>query len=127
MTTQLRAQIGNLTLEECLSARDTINQHLLESVNKVATKQWGIHVSRVEIQELTPSDSIRNAMELQLTAERNKRATILAAEAEKSRLIHQSEGQAAAAGRNHNSARQSAFEDQRSASDQLGSASSLFH
>ena len=93
--TTLRNIIGELELDETLTSRDTINTKL-RSVLDDATNKWGIKVNRVELQDITPPASVLNAMEKQMQAERNKRATILTSEGEKASEILQSEGEKAA-------------------------------
>lgn len=80
--TTLRNIIGELELDETLTSRDTINTKL-RSVLDDATNKWGIKVNRVELQDITPPQSVLQAMEKQMQAERNKRATILTSEARK--------------------------------------------
>ena len=93
--TTLRNIIGELELDETLTSRDTINTKL-RSVLDDATNKWGIKVNRVELQDITPPASVLNAMEKQMQAERNKRATILTSEGNKASEILQSEGEKAA-------------------------------
>lgn len=89
--TTLRNVIGELELDETLTSRDTINSKL-RAVLDDATNKWGVKVNRVELQDITPPDSVRNAMEQQMQAERERRAKILKAEGEKASAILQSEG-----------------------------------
>ena len=90
--TTLRNIIGELELDETLTSRDTINTKL-RSVLDDATNKWGIKVNRVELQDITPPESVLSAMEKQMQAERNKRATILTSEGKKGSDILQSEGE----------------------------------
>ncbi|MBQ3961753.1 MAG: SPFH/Band 7/PHB domain protein [Muribaculaceae bacterium] len=90
--TTLRNIIGELELDETLTSRDTINTKL-RAVLDDATNKWGIKVNRVELQDITPPESVLQAMEKQMQAERNKRATILTSEGQKAAAILQSEGQ----------------------------------
>ena len=90
--TTLRNIIGELELDETLTSRDTINSKL-RAVLDDATNKWGIKVNRVELQDITPPQSVLQAMEKQMQAERNKRATILTSEGQKQAAILQSEGQ----------------------------------
>ena len=90
--TTLRNIIGELELDETLTSRDTINTKL-RSVLDDATNKWGIKVNRVELQDITPPESVLSAMEKQMQAERNKRATILTIEGKKASDILQSEGE----------------------------------
>lgn len=90
--TSLRNVIGELELDETLTSRDTINSKL-QSILDDATNKWGVKVNRVELQDITPPESVREAMEKQMQAERNRRAEILNAEGEKKSLILRSEGE----------------------------------
>jgi regulator of protease activity HflC (stomatin/prohibitin superfamily) len=90
--TSLRNVIGELELDETLTSRDTINSKL-QSILDDATNKWGVKVNRVELQDITPPESVRVAMEKQMQAERNRRAEILNAEGEKKSLILRSEGE----------------------------------
>ena len=90
--TTLRNIIGELELDETLTSRDTINTKL-RAVLDDATNKWGIKVNRVELQDITPPQSVLAAMEKQMQAERNKRATILTSEGKKASDILQSEGE----------------------------------
>ena len=90
--TTLRNIIGELELDQTLTSRDTINTKL-RAVLDDATNKWGIKVNRVELQDITPPESVLQAMEKQMQAERNKRATILTSEGQKAAAILQSEGQ----------------------------------
>ena len=90
--TTLRNIIGELELDQTLTSRDTINTKL-RSVLDDATNKWGIKVNRVELQDITPPASVLSAMEKQMQAERNKRATILTSEGQKAADILQSEGE----------------------------------
>ena len=90
--TTLRNIIGELELDQTLTSRDTINTKL-RSVLDDATNKWGIKVNRVELQDITPPQSVLSAMEKQMQAERDKRATILTSEGEKQAQILQSEGE----------------------------------
>ena len=89
--TSLRNIIGEMDLDETLSSRDTINSKL-RGILDDATNKWGVKVNRVELQDINPPKDIRNAMEKQMRAERDKRAQILNAEGEKEALIRGSEG-----------------------------------
>ena len=92
--TSLRNVIGELELDETLTSRDTINTKL-QAILDDATNKWGVKVNRVELQNITPPESVRVAMEKQMQAERNRRAEILNAEGEKQSLILRSEGEKA--------------------------------
>jgi regulator of protease activity HflC (stomatin/prohibitin superfamily) len=90
--TTLRNVVGEMDLDECLSSRDTINAKL-RAILDDATNKWGVKVNRVELQDINPPLAIRDAMEKQMRAERDRRATILEAEGEKRSQILTSEGQ----------------------------------
>ncbi|HLW74263.1 MAG TPA: SPFH domain-containing protein [Gammaproteobacteria bacterium] len=90
--TTMRAEVGKLALDECLSQRDTLNKGVVDVLTQ-AGAGWGVKVLRYEIRNLTPPDDIQKAMELQLTAERQKRAAIAKSEGERQQAINQSEGQ----------------------------------
>lgn len=90
--TTLRNIIGELELDQTLTSRDTINTKL-RAVLDDATNKWGIKVNRVELQDITPPVSVLQAMEKQMQAERNKRATILNSEGEKAAVVLRSEGE----------------------------------
>ena len=93
--TTLRNIIGELELDQTLTSRDTINTKL-RAVLDEATDKWGVKVNRVELQDITPPASVLQAMEKQMQAERNKRATILTSEGQKAAAILKSEGDKAA-------------------------------
>ena len=93
--TTLRNIIGEMELDQTLTSRDIINTKL-RGVLDDATNKWGIKVNRVELQDITPPQSVLQAMEKQMQAERNKRATILTSEGDKQAQILQSEGDKAA-------------------------------
>ena len=90
--TTLRNVVGEMELDETLTSRDTINSKL-RNVLDDATNKWGVKVNRVELQDITPPETIRRTMELQMQAERNRRAEILKAEGEKQAQILNSEGE----------------------------------
>ncbi len=90
--TQLRNVIGTLDLEATLSSRDRINT-ALRGVLDDASGKWGIRVTRVEIKAIEPPQSIKDAMEKQMRAEREKRATILQAEGVRQSRILTAEGE----------------------------------
>lgn len=89
--TSLRNVIGEMDLDETLTSRDTINDKLRLILDD-ATNKWGVKVNRVELQDINPPRDIRDAMEKQMRAERDKRAQILSAEGTKEAQIRQSEG-----------------------------------
>ena len=93
--TTLRNLIGDMTLDEALTSRDTINIKLKEILDE-ATDPWGINVSRVELKNIDPPEEIKNAMEKQMKAEREKREKILQAEAFQESEIKKADGEAQA-------------------------------
>lgn len=90
--TTLRNVIGELEFDETLTSRDTINSKLRDVLDD-ATNKWGVKVNRVEVQDITPPASVKEAMEQQMQAEREKRAKVLRAQGEKEAAILQSEGE----------------------------------
>ncbi len=89
--TNLRNLIGDKSLDETLTARDTINANL-RTVLDEATNPWGVKVTRVEVQKIDPPSDITEAMSRQMKAERDKRAAILEAEGVKQAAILSAEG-----------------------------------
>ncbi|MDR0688133.1 MAG: SPFH/Band 7/PHB domain protein [Prevotellaceae bacterium] len=89
--TTLRNVIGELDLDETLTSRDTINSKLRIILDD-ATNKWGVKVNRVELQDINPPKDIRDAMEKQMRAERDRRAKILEAEGLKQSQILEAEG-----------------------------------
>ena len=89
--TTLRNVIGSLSLEEVLTSRDKINADLRIVLDE-ATERWGIRVNRIELKSIDPPSSIQEAMEKQMRAERDRRATILTAEGVKQAAILTAEG-----------------------------------
>ena len=94
--TTIRDIVGKMDLDQTFSSRDAINDKLRVILDE-ATDQWGCKVDRVEIKDITPPADIRDAMEKQINAERNKRALILQAEGERQSAITIAEGQKEAA------------------------------
>lgn len=90
--TTLRNVVGELELDETLTSRDIINSRL-RAVLDDATNKWGVKVNRVELQDITPPESVRRTMELQMQAERERRAKVLEAEGQKEAMILKSEGE----------------------------------
>lgn len=90
--TTLRNVVGELELDETLSSRDFINSRIRDTVD-MATDQWGVDVTRVELQDIQPPQRIAQTMELQMTAERQKRAEILEAEGLRSASVLKAEGE----------------------------------
>lgn len=89
--TNLRNLVGDKTLDETLVARDVINTHLREVLDEV-TNNWGVKVTRVEVQKIDPPVEITEAMSLQMKAEREKRASILESEGIRQSQILEAEG-----------------------------------
>jgi regulator of protease activity HflC (stomatin/prohibitin superfamily) len=89
--TTLRNIIGDMELDTTLTSRDSINSSMLQIIDQ-ATDPWGIKVTRVELKNIQPPAAIREAMEKQMKAEREKRAAILTAEGEKQSMILTAEG-----------------------------------
>ena len=94
--TTIRDIVGKMQLDETFSSRDVINDKLRVILDE-ATDVWGCKVDRVEIKDITPPADIRDAMEKQMNAERNKRALILQAEGERQSAITLAEGRKQAA------------------------------
>ncbi|MFF9500923.1 SPFH domain-containing protein [Streptomyces sp. NPDC014656] len=94
--TTLRNVVGSMDLEKTLTSRDTINSQL-RGVLDDATGKWGLRVNRVEIKAIDPPQSIKDAMEKQMRAERDKRAAILGAEGQRQSQILTAEGDKQAA------------------------------
>ena len=90
--TTLRNVIGELTLDQTLTSRDTINSKL-RTILDAASNKWGVKVNRVELQDITPPPSIREAMEKEKKAEQERRAIILESEGEKRSKILRAEGE----------------------------------
>lgn len=89
--TTLRNVIGSMDLDETLVSRDQVNSKLTHILDD-ATDKWGVKVNRVELQEVNPPRDIRQAMEKQMRAERDRRAIILEAEGKKRAAILEAEG-----------------------------------
>ncbi len=89
--TTLRNVIGDMELDETLTSRETINTQMRSTLD-IATDPWGIKVNRVELKNIIPPQAIRDAMEKQMKAERERREAILRAEGEKKSTILVAEG-----------------------------------
>jgi regulator of protease activity HflC (stomatin/prohibitin superfamily) len=89
--TTMRSVIGKLELDRTFEERETINVSIVEAVDK-ASEPWGIKVSRYEVKNITPPQSIKDAMEKQMRAEREKRAKIAESEGDKQAKINVAEG-----------------------------------
>lgn len=90
--TTMRSEIGKLALDKTFEERDRLNTNIVASINEAA-KTWGIQCMRYEIKDISPPQTVLNAMEMQVAAERNKRAQILDSEGTRQSQINISEGQ----------------------------------
>lgn len=90
--TTIRDIVGKMDLDSTFTSRDAINDKLRAILDE-ATDRWGCKIDRVEIQNITPPPDIRDAMEKQMNAERNKRASILQAEGERQAAILKAQGE----------------------------------
>ena len=106
--TMLRSVIGSMDLEQTLTSRDKIN-NMLRGVLDDASGKWGIRVTRVEIKAIDPPKSVKDAMEKQMRAEREKRAAILTAEGVRQSKILTAEGEKQSAILTAEGAKQSAI------------------
>ncbi len=93
--TALRSSIGKLELDRTFEERETINQEVVAALNE-ATSPWGIKVLRYEIRDIAPPESVMQAMEKQMRAEREKRAVIAESEGQRQAQINKAEGERAA-------------------------------
>lgn len=89
--TTMRSVIGKLDLDKTFEERETINSSIVTAVDK-ASEPWGVKVMRYEVKNIVPPQTIREAMEKQMRAEREKRALILESEGERQSKINRSEG-----------------------------------
>ncbi|MDR2196125.1 MAG: paraslipin [Gallionellaceae bacterium] len=94
--TSLRSVIGKLELDKTFEERDTINAQVVQAIDEAALN-WGVKVLRYEIKDLTPPKEILQAMQRQITAEREKRAVIAASEGKRQEQINLAEGEKQAA------------------------------
>jgi regulator of protease activity HflC (stomatin/prohibitin superfamily) len=90
--TTMRSVIGKLELDRTFEERDTINNQIVDAVDK-ASEPWGVKVARYEVKNITPPQSIKDAMEKQMRAEREKRAVIAESEGHKQAKINVAEGE----------------------------------
>jgi len=90
-TTSLRAELGQLALDETLSSRDSLNKRILLALDE-ATQKWGVKTMRVELRDISVPQEIEEAMNMQMKAEREKRAIELTAIANKEAVIRNAEG-----------------------------------
>lgn len=93
--TQIRAEMGKLDLDQTFTTRSEVNELLLRELDQ-ATDPWGVKVTRVEMRDIVPSAGVQQAMEQQMTAEREKRAAILRSEGEKEAQLNEARGRAEA-------------------------------
>ncbi len=91
--TQIRSEMGQLELDETFTARTEINERLLRELD-ISTDPWGVKVTRVELRDIMPSKAVQDSMELQMAAERKKRAAILTSEGEREAAINSAQGRA---------------------------------
>lgn len=90
--TTMRSEIGKLAMDESFEERERLNANIVNSINDAA-QTWGIQCMRYEIKNISPPASVLKAMEMQVAAERKKRADILASEGERQAAINMAEGQ----------------------------------
>ncbi|MGB3639440.1 MAG: SPFH domain-containing protein [Rivularia sp. (in: cyanobacteria)] len=93
--TQIRSEMGQLELDQTFTARTEVNETLLRDLD-IATDPWGVKVTRVELRDIIPSKAVQDSMELQMSAERRKRAAILTSEGERESAVNSSRGRAEA-------------------------------
>ena len=93
--TQIRAEMGKLDLDQTFTTRQEVNEVLLRELDQ-ATDPWGVKVTRVEMRDIRPSARVQDAMEQQMTAEREKRAAILRSEGEREAQVNAARGRAEA-------------------------------
>ncbi|XDE61950.1 SPFH domain-containing protein [Arthrospira platensis BEA 1257B] len=93
--TQIRSEMGKLELDQTFTARTEVNEMLLRELD-IATDPWGVKVTRVELRDICPTKAVMDAMELQMSAERQKRAAILASEGERESAVNSAKGRAEA-------------------------------
>ena len=124
--TSLRNVIGGLTLEQALTSRDSINDQLRGILDE-ATGKWGIRVHRVELKAVDPPPSIKDTMEKQMRADREKRAAILQAEGVKQAAILQAEGEKQAAILKAEGQKQSAILAAQGQSEAIGTVFKAIH
>ncbi|TDJ61161.1 MAG: paraslipin [Nitrospina sp.] len=89
--TTMRSELGKMTLDKTFEERESLNINIVRAINEASTV-WGIQCLRYEIKDITPPDNVRQAMELQVAAERQKRAEILDSEGKRQAQINIAEG-----------------------------------
>jgi len=90
--TTLRSCIGKIDLDRTFEERETINGQIVDSIDQAA-QAWGVKVLRYEVKDIVPPESVKKAMEAQMTAEREKRAAIAKSEGERQSTINRAEGE----------------------------------
>jgi regulator of protease activity HflC (stomatin/prohibitin superfamily) len=90
--TTMRSEIGKIQLDKTFEERETLNTNIVHSINEAA-KSWGIQCMRYEIKDILPPETVKQAMELQVAAERQKRAKILDSEGDRQSQINKAEAQ----------------------------------
>ncbi len=90
--TTMRSELGKITLDKTFLERENLNANIVQSINE-ASQVWGIQCLRYEIKDITPPTNVRQAMELQVAAERQKRAEVLQSEGQRQSQINVAEGQ----------------------------------
>ncbi|CAK6687144.1 MULTISPECIES: SPFH domain-containing protein [unclassified Synechococcus] len=93
--TQIRAEMGKLDLDQTFTTRQDVNEMLLRELDQ-ATDPWGVKVTRVELRDIMPSQGVQQAMEQQMTAEREKRAAVLRSEGLRESEVNAAKGRAEA-------------------------------
>ncbi|MBD2293701.1 paraslipin [Anabaena sphaerica FACHB-251] len=91
--TQIRSEMGQLELDQTFTARTQINEILLQELD-ISTDPWGVKVTRVELRDIIPSKAVQESMELQMSAERRKRASILTSEGDRESAVNSARGKA---------------------------------
>jgi regulator of protease activity HflC (stomatin/prohibitin superfamily) len=91
--TQIRSEMGKMELDETFTARSQISDLLLQDLDQ-STDPWGVKVTRVELRDIIPSQAVQESMELQMSAERRKRAAILTSEGEREAAVNSARGKA---------------------------------
>ena len=91
--TQIRTEMGKLDLDQTFTTRTEVNEVLLRELDE-ATDPWGVKVKRVEMRDIIPSKGVKEAMEAQMTAEREKRAEILRSEGNKEAVLNNARAEA---------------------------------
>ncbi|MGB3312024.1 MAG: SPFH domain-containing protein [Nodosilinea sp.] len=94
--TQIRSEMGQLELDKTFTARSEINELLLRELD-ISTDPWGVKVTRVELRDIVPSKTVQDSMELQMAAERQKRAAVLTSEGERDSAVNSARGRAESA------------------------------